>query len=129
MDKTKIIILFISIFILLTSLFNKNGPILSLDKELHDYGVIDYGSNGNSEFIIKNTGNKILVISDIKSNCGCTIVNSRKKTIEPGDSSVIRVKYDTKRPGAINKKIFIISNDIYNPEKTIWLKGYVKSPN
>lgn len=116
-------------FLALTSFNSDTGPVLTIDKELHNYGIIEYGSNGVCQFTIRNTGSKILVISDIKTSCGCTIVNTKQRNIKPGDSTVLNVRYDTKRPGAINKKILIHSNDLESPQKEIFIKGYVETIN
>lgn len=114
------------ISIILLTFNNDAGPTITLNKEIHNYGIIEYNSNGNCDFIIINTGNKTLTIDNIKTSCGCTITNIQKKNIVAGDSSKLTVKYDTKRPGAINKKIIIYSNDVKTPEKEIFIKGYVK---
>jgi archaellum component FlaG (FlaF/FlaG flagellin family) len=119
----------IIILILLSSFNNDTGPIITLNKEIHNYGIIEYNSNGNCQFIIKNTGAETLTINNIKTSCGCTITDIQQKDIKAGDSSQLTIRYDTKRPGAINKKIIIYSNDIKTPEKEIFIKGYVKSIN
>ena len=33
-----------------------NGPVLSLDKEVHDYGTMDQGGDGNCVFTVTNDG-------------------------------------------------------------------------
>ena len=33
-----------------------NGPAISIDKKVHDYGTITQGANGACEFIVTNTG-------------------------------------------------------------------------
>lgn len=114
------------LLIVILSFRHDHNPTLELNKDLHNFGVIEYNSNGNCEFIIKNTGNGTLIINNIKTSCGCVITNKNEFVIIPGDSMALNIKYDTKRPGAINKKIIIYSNDTYNPEKEIFLKGYVK---
>jgi hypothetical protein len=43
----------------------------------------------------------------------------------PGESSVITVKYDTKRPGPINKSVTINSNATNEPVKVVRIKGNV----
>jgi hypothetical protein len=126
--KTKTILILTFLIIILTSFFSIKGPILELDKDIHNYGSIKYGENGNCEFILKNKGDENLNIYNVVTTCGCTVVNIQNKIIEPGDSSILKIKYDTKRPGAINKKILIKSNDTYSPEKVIYIKGFVNNP-
>ena len=41
--------------------------------------------------------------------------------------STITVKYDTKRPGAINKSVTISSNATNAPEKIVRIKGTVEA--
>lgn len=89
---------------------NSKFPIMTFESEIIDYGTIEQGSNGEREFKFTNTGNAPLIISKAQNTCGCTIPSWPKEPINPGESSVIKVKYDTKRLGIINKSVTIISN-------------------
>ncbi len=60
-----------------------------------------------------------------KGSCGCTVPEWPKEPIAPGAKGVIRVKYDTNRPGPINKNVTITSNAINEPNKVIRIKGEV----
>lgn len=102
------------------------GPSIEVNKEVHDYGMVEYASNGTSEFIVTNTGTEPLVITSAKSSCGCTVPSFPKEPIAPGESASIYVKYDTKRPGSINKSIKITSNAVNATEKVIYIKGQVQ---
>jgi len=83
---------------------------ISFEKTIINYGVIDKGSDGVREFIFTNTGDAPLVISNVKSSCGCTIPKKPEKPILPGESDKIQVKYDTQRVGLIRKSISVTSN-------------------
>ena len=50
-----------------------------------------------------------------------------KEAIAPGAKGTITVKYDTKRPGAINKSVTITSNAVNEPTKVIRIKGTVSA--
>jgi hypothetical protein len=104
----------------------KDGAIISVDKEVHDYGTIENGADGTCVFTVTNTGNAPLVISLCKGSCGCTVPVCSKEPIAPGASSEITVKYDTKRTGPINKSVTITSNAVNNGSKVIRIKGTVK---
>lgn len=104
----------------------QNGAKIEFEKEVHDYGTIENGANGECTFEFKNTGNAPLIISNAKGSCGCTVPSWPKEPIAPGASSKITVKYDTKRPGAINKSVTITSNAVNAPTKVIRIKGNVK---
>jgi len=103
----------------------ENGPKIDFTKETHDYGTIKYGADGSCSFEFKNTGNAPLIISNAKGSCGCTVPEWPKEPIAPGAKASIKVKYDTKRPGAINKSVTITSNAVNEPTKVIRIKGNV----
>ena len=75
-----------------------------------DYGVIEKGSNGIRDFEFTNNGNSPLIITNVKSTCGCTIPKKPNKPVLPGESEKIQVKYDTNRIGFIRKSIIVSSN-------------------
>lgn len=102
------------------------GPMIEFDKEVHDYGTITKGADGSSAFTVKNTGDEPLVISRCKGSCGCTVPTCPKKPIAPGETSKIKVNYDTKRIGPINKSVRVTSNAKNNSNKTLRIKGKVK---
>jgi hypothetical protein len=103
----------------------ESGPKIDFTKETHDYGTIKYGADGSCSFEFKNTGNAPLIISNAKGSCGCTVPEWPKEPIAPGAKASIKVKYDTKRPGAINKSVTITSNAVNEPTKVIRIKGNV----
>lgn len=101
------------------------GPMLSIDKEVHDYGTITQGNNGDCEFTVTNTGDQPLIISQCQGSCGCTVPNCDTAPIKPGATSVIKVHYDSNRVGAINKSVTITSNATNAPSKVVTIKGTI----
>jgi hypothetical protein len=107
-----------------------SGPAITVDKEVHDYGTIPFGGNGQCEFKVTNTGTEPLILSKCKGSCGCTVPTCEPNPIAPGQSSNITVKYDTKRAGVINKSVTITSNAVNEPTKVVRIKGTVEAdPN
>lgn len=102
---------------------NKNAPVMSFDKKLIDqsgsvvweYGTINKDGNGDSFFSFTNTGKEPLIISDVRSSCGCTVPKWPREPILPGHADTIKVRYDTKRLGVINKTITVMSNANNSP--------------
>ena len=92
--------------------------------ETVDYGEIAKGSDGVRVFEFTNTGDEPLIISDVKSSCGCTVPSKPKGPIAPGASSTISVKYDTKRVGPIRKTVTVYSN-ASQAIKSLKIKGKV----
>jgi len=115
---------FIALFTVGTSIA-QNGAKIEFKKDTHDYGDLRYGADGTVKFEFKNTGKSPLIISNASASCGCTIPEWPKEPILPNASSSITVKYDTKRPGIINKSITITSNAENEPTKVLQIKGSV----
>jgi hypothetical protein len=93
--------------------------------ETVDYGEIAKGSDGIRVFEFTNTGNAPLIISDVRSSCGCTIPKKPENPIMPGKTGEIQVKYDTNRVAPIRKAITVISN-ADTPTKVLKITGEVK---
>lgn len=98
---------------------------ISFEKETHDFGTIAYMGDGSYEFAYTNTGSEPLVISNCKGSCGCTVPEWSKEAIMPGQTGVIKVKYDTKRAGKAFHKSVTVSSNASSGEKVIRIKGSV----
>jgi hypothetical protein len=83
---------------------------IKMDKMVHDYGNIAQGADGNCEFKFTNNGKEPLVITNCQGSCGCTVPECPTAPILPGKSGIIKVKYDTNRPGPIYKTVTVTSN-------------------
>ena len=83
---------------------------IKMDKMVHDYGTIPQGGNGMCEFKFTNNGKEPLVITNCQGSCGCTVPECPKEPILPGKNGIIKVKYDTNRPGGIYKTVTVNSN-------------------
>ena len=104
-----------------------NAPVFEFETEVIDYGKIDLNADGVRVFKFKNIGKSPLVISDIKSSCGCTIPKKPTEPIMPGETGEIEVKYATNRPGGFSKMITVNSN-ASGPPKRLRIKGIVIKP-
>ena len=101
---------------------------ITFKTETIDYGTIEKDADGLRTFEFTNTGDAPLVISNVKSTCGCTIPKKPDGPIMPGENGVIEVKYDTKRVAPFRKTITVTSN----AERTtvaLKIKGTVTDPN
>ncbi len=93
-----------------------------------DYGTIEKGADGVRTFEFTNTGNEPLIISNVKSSCGCTVPSKPKAPIMPGTTGEIKVKYDTNRVNPIRKTITVMSN-AETPTVALKIKGLVVAPS
>jgi hypothetical protein len=99
---------------------------IKFEKMVHDYGNVKQGGNGECEFVFTNTGKEPLIISNCQGSCGCTVPMCPKEPILPGKKSSLKVKYDTQRPGPINKSVVVSSNS-KSGSVTLVIKGNVEA--
>lgn len=97
---------------------------ITFKSDVVDYGEIAYGSDGVRSFEFTNTGTDVLIVARVYSTCGCTIPKKPENPIQPGETGVIEVKYDTKKPGPIRKTITVYSNASEVPQ-SLKIKGKV----
>jgi hypothetical protein len=83
----------------------------------YDYGTIQKGANPYVDFPFTNNGTEPLVIESAKGSCGCTIPEYPKQPILPGETSAIKVKYDTNRLGGFAKDVTIKVTGVETPKK------------
>jgi hypothetical protein len=70
-----------------------NVTSMTFDKLRHDFGEIYTDTDNTTEFTVTNTGDKPLIIDDVKASCGCTTPQKPEKPILPGQSDVIKVSF------------------------------------
>ena len=78
---------------------------------------------------IKNTGNDILKIYEVKPGCGCTTAPLDKNELKQGEEATLDVSLNiSSYTGSITKSIRITSNDPVNKDAYIYLKTNVFRP-
>ncbi len=87
-----------------------NGPVISFDTLVVDFGTIDQGSDPFRMLMFTNTGKKPLHITNCAGSCGCTVPECPTTPIMPGEQGQLKVRYDTKRVGRISKTVTVKSN-------------------
>ncbi|MBQ3949002.1 MAG: DUF1573 domain-containing protein [Bacteroidales bacterium] len=103
-----------------------NGPQIEFAEQVHDYGKVKKGGDGNCEFVFTNTGNEPLILSNVKASCGCTVPTWTKEPIMPGKTGTIKVRYNTNTsPQSFTKTITVSSNSINAPRLTLKIKGTI----
>ncbi|WP_178985782.1 DUF1573 domain-containing protein [Winogradskyella helgolandensis] len=98
--------------------------ILKFKTEIIDYGTITQNSEGKLLFTFTNTGDAPLLITKVKTSCGCTVPSYSKAPIQPGNQGELEIKYDTKRLGAFTKTITVMSN-AEGANKILKIKGTI----
>jgi hypothetical protein len=125
--KKLIMLLFVGLISLSINGQEKMAKI-EFESETIDYGTIDKGADGVRIFKFKNIGDAPLIISKVKSTCGCTVPKKPEDPIMPGETGEIEVKYDTNRVMPIRKTITVTSNSD-RPTIALKIKGNVVDPS
>ena len=105
-----------------------NLPKIEFEKEIHDFGKVFRGEKVSYGFKFKNTGRGDLLISQVNSSCGCTVIKFPRVPIKPGEQKVLTVTFDSEgRKGIQNKPVTIVSNCQPN-KNVIRIKALVIAP-
>ncbi len=98
--------------------------VVNFESTVHDYGTIEQGSDGTYEFKFTNDGKTPLILSNVRSSCGCTVPSWTKEPVAPGKEGAIKVVYNTHNMGSFNKTVTVSSN-AKNSEVMLQIKGNV----
>jgi hypothetical protein len=101
-------------------------PKVTFDKTLHDFGEIENGTPVETTFNYTNTGKSPLVVTDIKSTCGCTVPQGwSKEPLMPGESSQFTVKFNGKGANKVSKTVTLTTNSEKGREQ-VRITAFVK---
>ena len=103
-----------------------NIPKLYFPESNYDFGFVIQGDSIVHEFPFYNRGKAILLITNVSSSCGCTIPKIYKDKLQPGDSSILKVVFNSKDKIDYQEKKITIFANTFPPETEVLLSGYVK---
>jgi hypothetical protein len=105
-------------------------PVIEFDKKEHDFGEIEAKTSVETTFNYTNTGDAPLVITNIKSSCGCTVPEDwSREALAPGASGNFSVKFNGSGSNKITKTITVTANTEKGSE-VVKITAFVKpDPN
>jgi len=82
---------------------------MQFSKTSHDFGQVpEAGGEISYTFEFTNTGKAPVIITDVKSSCGCTTPEWTKQPVLPGKVGTVKAIFDPKdRPGVFDKEITV----------------------
>lgn len=111
----------------ISSAFPNKKPKLVLSKNEYNFGEVEEGKVVQALIDIKNEGNDILEIKEVKTTCGCTAVLLSNKKLHPKESGTLKISLDTSnREGQLVRTVSIFSNDPEESVKVITLSANIK---
>lgn len=105
-------------------------PRIQAVNPVYDFGHVLEGTQVKHEFTIKNTGRADLIIGQVQSSCGCTVAQTEKKRLAPGEETQLPVTFDTSHErGRASRRIDVYTNDPQTPDLALNVQGiiYVES--
>jgi hypothetical protein len=106
-----------------------SGPLIQFDNTMFDFGKVSIGEKVRHSYIVTNTGNDTLQITNVHPGCHCTTAGDWTHKIEPGKTGEIPVQFDsTGFSGTITRTIDVYSNAKNEPHKILQLKGIIWKP-
>jgi hypothetical protein len=104
------------------------GPQFMCAESIYDFGEIPKNQSVYHEYIINNTGRKLLHILKVTPGCGaCLKADIYPKVIAPGDNAVLKVVLDLSNltKGKVAKKLLVKTDDPNFPEVIFYVTGTV----
>ncbi len=100
------------------------APIASIDKPERTFPDTDNTKEIRERFIIKNTGDEPLILTDIHTSCGCTSAYLDAKTVPPGKETFVEVTINLLGISGLQiSRTTLKSNDPANPDLKLTLQG------
>jgi len=105
-------------------------PAITFSETEHDFGEIENGTPVETVFSYTNSGKAPLVITNIKSSCGCTVPQDwSKEPLAPGASASFTVKFNGKGTNKVSKTVTVTANTEKGAE-TVKITAFIKpDPN
>ena len=103
-----------------------NSPVMTFDKQSHDFGNVNEGDIVTTTFSFTNTGKGDLIIVDARGSCGCTVPQYPKnQPIAPGGSGEIVVSFDSNNKPNLQQKAVTISANTESGREMLRIKAMV----
>ena len=92
-----------------------NSTTVSVNQTTIDFGSFPKTEKQERTFVLTNIGNKLLVIQDVTTSCGCTKVEYSKEPVRPSGTLELKVIYEAEQAEHFNKAITVYCNADNSP--------------
>ena len=98
-------------------------PVQWEEKE-HDFGEIAFRVPATATFTFQNISDEPVVISNVRSSCGCTVADYTKEPVNPGQKGEVKATYNSARVGMFQKTVTVTLGGVEQPV-VLRIKGNV----
>jgi hypothetical protein len=126
------VLFFTLVFVFIASAnlcFADKGPKIQFKELKWDFGNIKEGEVLMHEFRFENIGDEPLIITRVRTSCGCAAAILSKKELNPGEKGEIQAKFNTRGYyGEQNKFIYVESNDPTTSVAQLMISASIEVP-
>lgn len=97
-------------FALFTGLTAQAQPKIEFEHTTQDMGTMLWHSPRTATFKVVNKGTKDIIITKVRTDCGCTDAEWTRTPIGPGGSGFVKATYDAEMLGHFNKGLAVYTN-------------------
>ncbi len=107
----------------------ESGPRIRFAETVYDFGKVVSGEVVHHDFAFTNSGDSLLVISEVRSTCGCIQATNSSPRVEPGKEGRVHVELLTGNFNSpVSHNVTVLSNDTNCPATNLQMKGTVWRP-
>lgn len=88
---------------------------LEFVQKIADLGEIPQGVPATATYEFVNNSDKPVVITNVKTSCGCTGKEYSKEPIKPGEKSQVKATYNAASLGTFQKTVTVTTNEGTDP--------------
>jgi len=97
------------------------SPEIVLGTDAFEFGDVVNGVIAEKDLTITNHGGAPLIIEEVSTSCGCTTAEVNPSAINPGESGVLHIEFDSGAHGPdligeLMRQVFLQTNDPNQPE-------------
>jgi hypothetical protein len=96
---------------------------------VYDFGKVKSGEPVKYTFIFTNTGDELLILTNVQPSCGCTTAGEWSRQVEPGKTGTIPIQFNSANYGGqVLKTVTVTCNDKSQPSVGLQIKGTIWKP-
>ena len=105
------------------------GPRIQFATTVYDFARARQGDPVKYTYIFTNTGDQLLILTNVQPQCGCTTAGDWTRQVEPGKTGSIPIQFNSAGyNNAVFKQVTVTCNDKRQSILFLQLKGTIYRP-
>jgi hypothetical protein len=93
----------------------ENPNPVEWNEKTHDFGNLELRKPATATFTFKNISDAPVVITNVRSSCGCTVAKYTKEPVKPGEEGEVSATYNSARVGPFTKTVTVTMDTVGKP--------------